>query len=392
MRTFAHLLVAGALVLTACAPSKDKTPDPNRLALKGTVPVNPLPKVDFTLTDTHGRPFNFRKETDGKITLLYFGYTYCPDVCPLQMATLAAAMKELDPSVRKRVEVVFVSVDPERDTRERLAHWLGSFDTTFVGLRGTDDQIAKALAFYNFPAPKQVGEKPNYSVSHPALVYAFTPDNLGRGMYDSETTRAIWVHDLNLIASHDWSQAMTSSSAAAEPSPSDMSGAGTAVDASPGAASGSASDTGSSANGSDAAGTSASDQATAGNQHRTVRVLDAYAPRPATGDATAMYLTLLNTGSEPDTLLSLSTGAARSASLHTTRKAEGVEQMVPMDFVPLPPGDTVRLQPGGMHVMLEGLAEELRPGSTFTASLIFAKAGTVPATVRVVTYAQMRGG
>jgi len=368
MRTFAHFLVAGALVLTACAPSKDKPADPNRLALRGAVPVNPLPKVDFTLTDTHGRPFNFRKETAGKITLLYFGYTYCPDVCPLQMATLAAAMKELDPSVRKRVEVVFVSVDPARDTRERLAHWLGSFDTTFVGLRGTDEQIAKALAFYNFPAPKEVGEKPNYSVSHPALVYAFTPDDLGRGMYDSETTKAIWVHDLNLIASHDWSTVTTESGATEAPPSPDTSASGTAA-----AGSG---------------GTSA----VPADQRATVRVLDAYAPRPAGGDATALYLTLLNTGSEPDTLLDLSTSASRSASLHATRKEDGVEQMVPIDFVPLPPGDTVRLQPGGMHVMLQGLGEELRPGSTFPATLVFAKAGTVPATVRIVTYAQMRGG
>ncbi len=369
MRTFAHMLIVGALALSACAPSNDKTPDPDRLALKGVAPVSPLPKVDFTLTDTHGRPFDFRKETDGKITLLYFGYTYCPDVCPLQMATLAAAMKELDAQVRNRIEVVFVTVDPERDTPERLSHWLGSFDTTFIGVRGTDEQIAKALAFYNFPAPKHVGSEPNYSVSHPSLVYAFTPDDLGRGMYDSETTKAIWVHDLNLIASHDWSKA-----------------AG-------GVAATGAADTGAAAGASDRAssGRTSAVSATAG-QSETIKVLDAYAPKPAGGNMTAMYMTLLNTGSETDTLLSVSSGVARSASLHATETKGGVDEMVRIDDVPLPPGDTVRLKPGGLHVMLEGLGEELRPGSTFPAALIFARAGTVPATVRIVTYEEMGGG
>jgi hypothetical protein len=66
--------------------------------------------------------------------------------------------------------------------------------------------------------------------------------------------------------------------------------------------------------------------------------------------------------------------------------------MVPIDWVALPPGDTVRLKPGGMHVMLDGLSEELSPGGTFPASLIFAHAGTIPATVRIVTYAEMGGG
>ncbi len=385
MRTFAHLLVAGALGLSACAPSKDRTTDPNRLALRGAVPVNPLPKVDFTLTDTHGRPFDFRKETNGKITLLYFGYTYCPDVCPLQMATLAAAMKELDPAVRDRIEVVFVSVDPERDTAERMAHWLGSFDTTFIGVRGTDEQIAKILSFYNFPAPKHVGSPPNYSVSHPALVYAFTPDNLGRGMYDSETTKAIWVHDLNLIAGHDWSQAAADQAA------------GTAGGAAARATDAAASEAGPPESG--ASDTSpadqtgaASGQTTPAQRAGTIQVLDAYAPKPAGGNNTAMYLTLLNTGARPDTLLSVFSGVALSASLHTTQRKDGVEEMVPIDWVALPPGDTVRLKPGGMHVMLDGLSEELSPGGTFPASLIFAHAGTIPATVRIVTYAEMGGG
>ncbi len=105
-----------------------------------------------------------------------------------------------------------------------------------------------------------------------------------------------------------------------------------------------------------------------------------------------MYLTLLDTSSVPDTLLSVSTHIARRATLHETRAVNGMERMVPIPSVPLPPGDTVRLKPGARHVMLEGLVGELRPGTTFPATLRFAHAGAVRATVRVVTYAQIAGG
>ena len=105
--------------------------------------------------------------------------------------------------MREHVRVVFVTVDPERDTPERLKEWLSSFDSSFVGLRGTDEQVADALAFYRYPPPERSGEEEGYTVGHPALVYAFTPDDRGGRMYGVETTRAIWVHDLNLMARHD---------------------------------------------------------------------------------------------------------------------------------------------------------------------------------------------
>jgi protein SCO1/2 len=368
MRTLAHVLIAGALVLTACSPSNKKATDPNRISILGTAPISPLPKVEFTMEDTHGQPFDFRKETDGKITLLYFGYTYCPDVCPLQMATLSAAMKELDPSVRKQIEVVFVTVDPARDTPERLAHWLGSFDTTFIGVRGTPKQIDKALSFYRFSPPTKSGSGLNYTVSHPSLVYAFTPDNRGRGMYGSETTKAIWVHDLNLMAHHDWTHATSAETASA----SGAGSGGSATSAQPSTA-------------------AAASGYASGSSAPGVKILDAYVPRPASGHTAALYLTMLDTSSVPDTLLSVSTGMAESATLHATQTQNGMERMVPLDWVALPPGDTVRLKPGARHVMLDGVVGELRPGSTFPATLIFARAGEIPATVRVVTYADLAG-
>jgi protein SCO1/2 len=196
------ILAAMATATVGCGPSAKKTTDPDDLPLLGTKPFSFLPKPEFTLTDTRGQPYDFRKETDGKIALLYFGYTYCPDTCPLMMATLGAALKEVSPEVRRDVRLVFVTVDPERDTAERLKSWLGSFDTAFVGLRGPMPVVDSLMAIYGFAPAKKTSVGDGYVVSHPALVYAFTPDNRGRVMYGSDTKKAEWVHDLDLIAAH----------------------------------------------------------------------------------------------------------------------------------------------------------------------------------------------
>jgi len=343
MRT-ASLLVALAVAATqGCAPPADKAPDPDALALKGTIPIQPLPKVSFTLTDTRGRPYDFRAETDGHITLLFFGYTYCPDVCPVHMATLASAMEELDPQVRRDIRVVFVSVDPDRDTPERLREWLSSFDSSFVGLRGTVQQVSEALAFYRYKPPEKSGEEEGYTVGHPAFVYAFAPDNRGRALYGVETTRAIWVHDLNLMAHHEWK------AAPATPADDDTARA----------------------------------LATAGD----VRILDAYLPRPAAGDVTAVYMTLRNDGDTPDTLVAVAADVAARGSLHEMRMTDGQMRMAPLEGgVVVPPGATVELKPGGLHGMLEGLTRELEPGTTVNVVLRFARGGVLAVPARVVRY------
>lgn len=344
----ASLFIALATALTAtspqaCTPPADRVPDPDDLALKGTKPYEPLPKVSFTLTDTEGRPYDFRARTDGHITLLFFGYTYCPDVCPVHMATLASAMETLDPAVRDGIRVVFVSVDPERDTPERLRRWLSSFDSSFVGLRGTEEQVADALAFYRYPPPEKSGEEEGYTVGHPAFVYAFTPDNRGRALYGVETTRAIWSHDLNVMADHVWRD-----TAAAE----DDDGAPRPL-------------------------------ASAGK----VRILDAYVPKPAAGDVAAVYLTLRNDGTAPDTLVAVASNVSVRGSLHDMEQVDGQMRMVPLaGGLVVPPGETVSLAPGGRHGMLEGLEHELEPGSTLALILRFARGGTLSVPARVVRY------
>src|SRR5690606_6182779 len=125
--------LASCWALWACAPV-DATPRQHNL--RGTVLPEPVPKADFTLPDTDGDPFDFRSRTDGKLTLLFFGYTHCPDVCPVHLANIASALQRLSFEERERVSVVFVSTDPDRDTPQRIREWLDSFDRSFRRPRG----------------------------------------------------------------------------------------------------------------------------------------------------------------------------------------------------------------------------------------------------------------
>ena len=84
---------------------------------RGGLVTPPLPKPRFTLTDTSGRPFDFAAATKGYVTLLFFGYTYCPDQCPMHMANSSAALKKLPAGTAEHVKLVFVTTDPARDTR-----------------------------------------------------------------------------------------------------------------------------------------------------------------------------------------------------------------------------------------------------------------------------------
>jgi protein SCO1 len=104
----------------------------------------PKPVADFTLAGPDGEPVKLSDYRD-KFVLLYFGYTSCPDVCPTTMAQLAQAVRTLGPKA-DQVQVIMVTVDPERDTPDKLSLYVRTFDPRFAGLSGTRDQIASAAA------------------------------------------------------------------------------------------------------------------------------------------------------------------------------------------------------------------------------------------------------
>lgn len=141
------------------------------------------------------------RRTKGHVTLLYFGYTHCPDICPTIMADTAQAIRQSSPAVRAKVGVVFISVDPKRDTDPVLRHWLDHFNPSFVGLRGSINEVIKAQRELGVPLSKVThGKNQKYTVQHSAELLAFTPDHKAHLLYlDGPTTISDLQHDLAIL-------------------------------------------------------------------------------------------------------------------------------------------------------------------------------------------------
>jgi protein SCO1/2 len=143
----------------------------------------PLPKPKFTLTDTSNSQFDFALKTQGSTTLLFFGYTDCPDMCPMQMHLIAQALKTLPPEVANQFKVVFVTTDPDRDTPQVLRNYLDHFDKNFIGLRGSQSAVEAAQVAAKIPPAKKSAVRAGgaYDVGHASFVLAYTKDNLAPG-------------------------------------------------------------------------------------------------------------------------------------------------------------------------------------------------------------------
>jgi cytochrome oxidase Cu insertion factor (SCO1/SenC/PrrC family) len=175
--------ILAILAIAACAPKVS----PRRLeALRGPRLTPALPKPGFVLQNPDGSPFNFRSATRGTLTFLFFGYTNCPDVCPLHLSNLAWAIHRLPPEQARGVHVVFVTTDPERDTPQRLRSWLAQFDSSFTAVTGTLAALEAAQRAVGMPPAIHEGKLPQsggYGVTHAAQLWAFTPDDSAHVMY-----------------------------------------------------------------------------------------------------------------------------------------------------------------------------------------------------------------
>jgi protein SCO1/2 len=142
---------------------------------KGTVMDPPQPMPDFELMATTGDRFRL-SSLEGDIALIYFGYTYCPDVCPLTMWNVQEALEGLERG-RERVHVIFISVDPERDTPEVLGRYLANFDPNFIGLTDDWEKIEAVMQPYGaFAAREEVKESSvGYLMSHTARLFLVGP-------------------------------------------------------------------------------------------------------------------------------------------------------------------------------------------------------------------------
>lgn len=161
------LLLALTLLLGACDKIDKRPPSFQNTDLTGLDYAR-----DFALTDHNGKARTLA-DFKGKVVVMFFGYTQCPDVCPTTMAEMANVVKELGPA-GKDVQVLFVTVDPERDTRELLAQYVPAFNPDFLGLYGDAAATAKVAKEFKVFYAKVPGATPgSYSMDHTAGSYVF---------------------------------------------------------------------------------------------------------------------------------------------------------------------------------------------------------------------------
>ena len=153
---------------------------------------------DFALKDQDGKPRSLA-DFKGKAVVIFFGYTHCPDVCPTTMAEMAEVMKQLGPDA-DRVQVLFVTLDPERDTPALLKQYVPAFDPRFIGLWGDTDATAKVAkefrVFYQKVPGKDAG---SYTLDHTAASYVFDPQGRVRLFVRHGQGPEPIVHDLKML-------------------------------------------------------------------------------------------------------------------------------------------------------------------------------------------------
>ncbi|MGH7695548.1 MAG: SCO family protein [Gemmatimonadaceae bacterium] len=347
VRYVSLLFAVACVALTACSGQRDAAAarTTSVTGLRGTPLGEPLAKPTFVLTRTDGHAYDFARETQGKVALLFFGYTHCPDVCPLHMANIAAVLAKMPWEEREAIRVVFVTTDPERDTPERLGSWLAGFDREFVGLRGAPDTITaiqKSLGLV--PASRQPSPDTSkeYLVGHAAQVIAFGRDNVARVVYPFGTRQDHWAHDLPMLARGEGNTPAATAHHDMQPDVSVLERAiGPAVIV---------------------AGTD--------------------------GARGALYLTI-QAGYMGDTLYAVTPIGGGVASLHLSTASAGPVTMKPTQSITIPASSLLAMQPGGMHVMLDSMPRRLVPGSSIALELELSAGKKVIVPGTVVTYAQL---
>lgn len=196
LKQFLHLTTLGAALslLVACG----HTPLPWQLNdVRGH-----LPDLQFALTDDSGRPVT-AADFRGKYVVMYFGYTHCPDVCPLTLVHLHLVMQKLGAGTDK-VRILFVSVDPARDTPQVLHQYVNDFDPRIVGLTGTPAQIAAMAKNYRAAFNRDAAQPDGgYQVSHSSGIYIFDKQGRARLLGTSADSVNAITHDLKLLIGNE---------------------------------------------------------------------------------------------------------------------------------------------------------------------------------------------
>ena len=191
---FAVLLVAAAAVLVAFNSLKP-------YAFHGAILQSPQPAQDFTLTNQYGQEASL-SDYRGKVVLLYFGYTVCPDVCPTTLAEIRKAYDALGQRADD-VQTIMITVDPERDTVEVLAEYLAHFHPSFLGMVGTPNEIAQIATYYGVYFQKQETDSVlGYLVDHTATVMLVDQNGYLRLIFPYGTEGAEIAEDIEYVLDH----------------------------------------------------------------------------------------------------------------------------------------------------------------------------------------------
>jgi len=193
-RLMAILLVAAAAVATSACGSHANTSAYHAADIGGI-----MPPLAFHLTGPGGRPIT-EQFVHGKTTILYFGYTHCPDECPTTLARLSAALRALGPAAND-VRVLFVSVDPVRDTPAVLAQYAHYFAPQVVGVSGSDDELVALTKRYRVAYRRDPPDaRGNYEVYHSSAVFVFDADGRARLLVPDTETPAQLAEDLSTLS------------------------------------------------------------------------------------------------------------------------------------------------------------------------------------------------
>ena len=185
-----------ALSVTAC----DKLPGKQAASFQNTDVTGLDYAKGFSLTDHTGKPRTLA-DYKGKVVIVFFGYTQCPDVCPTTMAEMAGVMQKLGPQA-DQVQVLFITLDPERDTQPLLASYVPAFDKRFVGLYGTPEQTAKTAKDFKVFYSKVPGKDPgSYTIDHMAGSYVFDKEGRVRLFIRHGGGADAIVHDVRQLLS-----------------------------------------------------------------------------------------------------------------------------------------------------------------------------------------------
>lgn len=205
MRRVAGALVAAAtaLLLAACAgPAADVRPVGNSSASAygGVELTEPYRMPNATLTDSDGQKFNLRTGSDKPVVIVFFGYTNCPDICKTTMSDLASALNRVTPETRAKVQVLLITVDPDRDTPAVLKSYLARFDPTFIGLTAPLDQVRTIAATMGVVIEGTTKTGQGYEVTHSTQVVGFDKARLGRLVWTQGTSIGDFKADFDRLA------------------------------------------------------------------------------------------------------------------------------------------------------------------------------------------------